>query len=91
MRARERLILAARTSAAVPLAALGDYLDGAALPALTKAGFVREAGGTLWVTRKGRHVANAVCVRLFRDSFEKGTIDQLEQPPKMSSSPEVTT
>jgi oxygen-independent coproporphyrinogen III oxidase len=73
VRACERLILAARTGALVPLAELGDYLDRAALPALAQAGYVCEAGGTLRVTRKGRHVANAVCVRLFRDSCVKGT------------------
>jgi hypothetical protein len=56
----------------VPLGELGDCLDGAALPALVTAGFVREAGGTLRVTRKGRYVANEVCVRLFRDSFVEG-------------------
>jgi oxygen-independent coproporphyrinogen-3 oxidase len=71
-RAFERLLLAARTGAALPLSELGDALDGQAVMTLGQAGFVREAGGTLRVTRKGRYVANAVCVRLFRDSYVKG-------------------
>jgi oxygen-independent coproporphyrinogen-3 oxidase len=91
VRAYERLMLAARTGATVPLSELDDCLDRAALPALVKAGFVREAGGTLRVTRKGRHVANAVCVRLFRDSCLEGTNRRGERPPESSSSPEVTT
>jgi len=91
VRAFERLMLAARTGAAVPVGELGDCLEGAALAALVKAGFVREAGGTLWVTRKGRHVANAVCVRLFRASCLEGTTRRDERLPESSSSPEVTT
>jgi len=70
--ALERLFLAARTGAAVPLAAVAAAVDPAALPPLTAAGFVAEAGGTLRVTRKGRYVANEVCVRLFRDSCVEG-------------------
>ena len=35
---------------------------------LAAAGFVSVRGGTLRVTRKGRYVANEVCVRLFRAS-----------------------
>jgi coproporphyrinogen III oxidase-like Fe-S oxidoreductase len=91
VRAYERLMLAARTGAVVPLAEVDDCLDRAALPALVKAGFVREAGGTLRVTRKGRHVANAVCVCLFRDSCLEGTTRRGKRPPESSSSPEVTT
>ena len=67
-RARERLLLAARTGAAVPLAAVEAAIDEAALPSLAAAGLVSLSGGTLRVTRKGRYVANGVCVRLFRDS-----------------------
>ncbi|MGZ4200377.1 MAG: coproporphyrinogen-III oxidase family protein, partial [Thermoleophilia bacterium] len=67
-RARERLLLAARTGERVPLAALAGVIDDGALPALAGAGLVSLAGGTLRVTRKGRYVANGVCVRLFRDS-----------------------
>jgi len=70
--ARERLMLAARTGAVVPLAALACVIDAAALPALEAAGFVAEGGGTLRVTRKGRYVANEVCVRLFRDLYVQG-------------------
>ncbi len=68
VRARERLLLAARTGARVPLTALEAAVDDAALPSLTAAGLVSLSGGTLRVTRKGRYVANGVCVRLFRDS-----------------------
>ena len=67
-RARERLLLAARTGARVPLEALEAAIDKAALPSLAAAGLVSLSGGTLRVTRKGRYVANGVCVRLFRDS-----------------------
>ncbi|HMK91472.1 MAG TPA: coproporphyrinogen-III oxidase family protein [Thermoleophilia bacterium] len=66
--ARERLLLAARTGRAVSLADLGPAIDPQALPGLSRAGLVSLAGGTLRVTRKGRYVANEVCVRLFRDS-----------------------
>ena len=52
----------------VPLAALAGAIDEGALPALAGAGLVSLTGGTLRVTRKGRYVANGVCVRLFRDS-----------------------
>ncbi len=68
-RARERLLLAARTGRRVPLAALEGVLDEAALPALAAVGLVSLRGGTLRVTRRGRYVASAVCVRLFRDSL----------------------
>jgi oxygen-independent coproporphyrinogen-3 oxidase len=67
-RLRERLFLAARTGAGVPLAELAPALDRAALEPLAEAGFVSLRGGTLRVTRKGRYVADAVCVRLFRAS-----------------------
>jgi oxygen-independent coproporphyrinogen-3 oxidase len=65
-RARERLMLAGRTGAAVPLAELDAALDRDAAAVLAAAGFVSLRGGTLRLTRKGRHVANDVCVRLFR-------------------------
>ena len=67
-RARERLLLGARTGERVPLADLAGVIDESALPALAGAGLVSLTGGTLRVTRKGRYVANGVCVRLFRDS-----------------------
>ena len=67
-RARERLLLAARTGERVPLDELGGVIDQSALAPLAAAGLVSLAGGTLRVTRKGRYVANGVCVRLFRDS-----------------------
>jgi oxygen-independent coproporphyrinogen-3 oxidase len=63
---RERLLLAARIGAPVPLATLAGALDADALPPLAAAGFISLHGGTLTVTRKGRYVANEVCVRLFR-------------------------
>ena len=67
-RARERLLLAARTGERVPLDELGGVIDQSALAPLAAAGLVSLGGGTLRVTRKGRYVANGVCVRLFRDS-----------------------
>jgi oxygen-independent coproporphyrinogen III oxidase len=66
-RARERLLLAARCGAAVPLDELGTTVDGAAAATLAASGLVRLHGGTIRVTRKGRYVAGEVCVRLFRD------------------------
>jgi len=71
-RARERLFLAARIGARVELSELDPALDRAALQPLAGAGFISLRGGTLSVTRKGRYVANEVCVRLFRDYFSGG-------------------
>lgn len=65
-RARERLLLAARCGAPVPLPDLAAQVDPAAVAALAAAGLVSAHGGTLTVTRKGRYVAGEVCVRLFR-------------------------
>ena len=67
-RARERLLLAARCGARVPLSELGSTLDAGAASTLARAGLVSLHSGTIRVTRKGRHVANEVCVRLFRDT-----------------------
>jgi oxygen-independent coproporphyrinogen-3 oxidase len=67
-RARERLLLAARIGAAVPLGELDPCLDHAALGPLASGGYIALRGGTLRITRKGRYVANAVSVRLFRDT-----------------------
>ena len=66
-RARERLMLAARCGAPVPLAELTTILDGTATATLAAAGLVIVRDGTIRVTRKGRYVADEVCVRLFRD------------------------
>ena len=66
--ARERLLLAARIGARVPLAELEPYIDSSSLAALAASGYISLRGGTLLVTRKGRYVATAVCVRLFRDT-----------------------
>jgi len=66
-RARERLLLAARCGAPVPLAALAAILDRQAAAVLAAAGLVSLHSGTIRVTRKGRYVAGEVCVRLFRD------------------------
>ena len=72
-RARERLLLAARIGAAVDLSEVAAALDRAALEPLARAGFILLNGGKLRVARKGRYVANEVCVRLFRDfSFLEG-------------------
>jgi oxygen-independent coproporphyrinogen-3 oxidase len=67
-RARERLFLAARMGAPVSVKAVAPALDETALEPLAEAGLLSLSGGTLTVTRKGRYVANAVCVRLFRAS-----------------------
>ena len=66
-RARERLLLAARCGARVSLAELAAILDVDAVGPLAAAGLVSLHSGTIRVTRKGRYVAGAVCVRLFRD------------------------
>ena len=65
--ARERLMLAARCGAPVPLAALAGVLDRTAAAPLATAGFIALRDDTIRVTRKGRYVADEVCVRLFRD------------------------
>ena len=69
---RERLMLAARCGLSVPLAELGESLDLQAAGSLAAAGLVSLHSGTIRVTRKGRHVANEVCVRLFRDTRLRG-------------------
>jgi len=66
-RARERLLLAARCGDPVPLAEVAAILDVDAARPLAAAGLVSLHSGTIRVTRKGRYVAGAVCVRLFRD------------------------
>jgi oxygen-independent coproporphyrinogen-3 oxidase len=71
-RARERLFLAARIGARVDLSELDPALDRAALQPLAEGGFISLHGGTLSVTRKGRYVANEVCVRLFATAFSRG-------------------
>ena len=64
--ARERLLLAARCGLAVPLAGLSAAVDPAAIAPLAQAGLLSLHSDTIRVTRKGRYVANEVCVRLFR-------------------------
>jgi len=64
--ARERLMLAARCGLGVPLAGLAAAVDPAAVAPLASAGLLSLHSGTIRVTRKGRYVANEVCVRLFR-------------------------
>jgi len=65
-RAEERLLLAARCGERVPLAGVAAGVDVEAAAPLVRAGLVSLHSGTIRVTRKGRHVANEVCVRLFR-------------------------
>jgi oxygen-independent coproporphyrinogen-3 oxidase len=65
-RARERVMLAARTGEPVGLAEVACALDEDALRPLARAGLVSLHSGTIRVTRKGRYVAGAVSVRLFR-------------------------
>ncbi|MBM3147096.1 MAG: hypothetical protein FJ000_04285, partial [Actinobacteria bacterium] len=76
-RLRERLYLAARIGLPLPLDEVSPVVDMAEVERLAAAGFVAvaaaAAGGTLRVTRKGRYVADDVCVRLFRASHVEGT------------------
>ena len=65
-RARERLLLAARCGEPVSRAEIAAAVDDGAVAPLAAAGLVSLHSGTIRVTRKGRHVANEVCVRLFR-------------------------
>ncbi len=65
-RARERLFLAARCGERVPLAEVAAAVDPQVAAVLQAAGLVSLHSGTIRVTRKGRHVADEVCVRLFR-------------------------
>jgi oxygen-independent coproporphyrinogen-3 oxidase len=64
--ARERLMLAARCGEPVELADVAAAIERDALAGLTRAGLVSLHSGTIRVTRKGRHVADEVIVRLFR-------------------------
>ncbi|NLE21798.1 MAG: coproporphyrinogen III oxidase family protein [Actinobacteria bacterium] len=66
-RARERLFLAARCGERVPLAEVAAVIDQTAARTFAQAGLVSLHSGTIRVTRKGRHVADQLCVRLFRD------------------------
>lgn len=65
-RARERLLLAARCGERVPLAEVAAVVHPDVAAALERAGLVSLHSGTIRVTRKGRHVADQLCVRLFR-------------------------
>jgi oxygen-independent coproporphyrinogen-3 oxidase len=71
-RAEERLLLAARCGERVPLAEVAAAVDLDAAGLLARAGLVSLHSGTIGVTRKGRHVANEVCVRLFRAPHLRG-------------------
>jgi oxygen-independent coproporphyrinogen-3 oxidase len=64
--ARERLMLAARCGLAVPRDDVAAVLASESLAPLAQAGLLSLHSGTIRVTRKGRYVANEVCVRLFR-------------------------
>jgi putative oxygen-independent coproporphyrinogen III oxidase len=70
--ARERLMLAARCGERVPLAEVAAVLDADAAAAFARAGLVSLHSGTIRVTRKGRHVADEVIVRLFRSPHLRG-------------------
>jgi oxygen-independent coproporphyrinogen-3 oxidase len=71
-RARERLLLAARCGERVPLAEVAAVIDAHVAASFAAAGLVSLHSGTIRVTRKGRHVADEVCVRLFRDPHLRG-------------------
>ncbi len=66
VRARERLLLAARCGDPVPLPEVAAVVDPSAASQLAAAGLVSLHSGTIRVTRKGRYVAGEACVRLFR-------------------------
>ena len=70
--ARERLLLAARCGERVPLAEVAAVVDPDVAGRLAAAGLVSLHSGTIRVTRKGRHVADEVCVRLFRSPHLRG-------------------
>ncbi len=67
-RARERFLLASRCGERVPLAEVAAVIDPGVAAGLAAAGLVSLHSGTIRVTRKGRHVADEVCVRLFRST-----------------------
>ena len=71
-RARERFLLAARCGERVPLAEVAAVIDPDVARSLARAGLVSLHSGTIRVTRKGRHVADEVCVRLFRSPHLRG-------------------
>ena len=71
-RARERFLLAARCDERVPLAEVAAVIDRRIAAGLAETGLVSLHSGTIRVTRKGRHVADEVCVRLFRAPHLRG-------------------
>jgi oxygen-independent coproporphyrinogen-3 oxidase len=71
-RARERFLLAARCGERVPVAEVAAVIDPDVARSLARAGLVSLHSGTIRVTRKGRHVADEVCVRLFRSPRLRG-------------------
>ncbi len=71
-RARERFLLAARCGERVPLAEVAAVIDSGVAAGFAAAGLVSLHSGTIRVTRKGRHVADEVCVRLFRAPHLRG-------------------
>ena len=71
-RARERFLLAARCGERVPLVEVAAVLDRGVAAGLAAAGLVSLHSGTIRVTRKGRHVADGLCVRLFRSPHLRG-------------------
>ena len=71
-RARERFLLAARCGERVPLTEVAAAIDPDVARSLAAAGLVSLHSGTIRVTRKGRHVADEVCVRLFRSPHLRG-------------------
>jgi oxygen-independent coproporphyrinogen-3 oxidase len=63
-RLTERVLLGLRLDEPLPLAGLGDILDGAALDRLTEGGLAVHREGSVTLTRRGRLLGGGVTARL---------------------------
>lgn len=63
----ERLMLGLRRDTGVARSAIEDVIDAGQEKNLLLNGFIANEGGRIYLTRRGRFVANEVCARFLRD------------------------
>jgi oxygen-independent coproporphyrinogen III oxidase len=73
-RLRERLMLALRLDAPLPLEEVEPVVDGNALERLERLELVERAGGAIRLTRRGRFLGGGVTVALLEDSLQNSLI-----------------
>lgn len=66
-RLAERLMLGLRRDTGVARSAIEDVIDAGQEKNLLLNGFIANEGGRIYITRRGRFVANEVCARFLRD------------------------